>query len=96
MPGTPRHDRAGTGLGGVVGLAKIHEGYWLRPPPSPFPIPAVAISEIIYGNQSKKFEGPGQLATVEQRENCNEAILTELLSGCASAPASLLRTWDGI
>jgi len=35
MAGTPRHDRAGMGLGGVVGFAKIHKGYWLRPPPDP-------------------------------------------------------------
>ena len=37
MPGTARHDRVGTAVGGVVGLARIHEGYWLRPPPGPQP-----------------------------------------------------------
>jgi hypothetical protein len=29
------HNRAGMVLGFVVGLAKIHKGYWLRPPPRP-------------------------------------------------------------
>src|SRR5580692_11339079 len=38
MPGTPRQFRAGAAFGVVVGLAKIHEGYWLRPPPRPRPL----------------------------------------------------------
>lgn len=37
MPGPPPQHRAGMVLGGVVGLAKIHQGYWRRPPPGPKP-----------------------------------------------------------
>jgi len=47
MPGTSRHDRAGMGLGGVVGLAKIHKEYWLRPPPGPIPFRSLPFRKLL-------------------------------------------------